>query len=119
MTTKTLKELIEIEFERCETISQFKSEVFRLIDVYERDTSPKSLADFQKPQWQGEPDMVPYGSICSCNPANGGSGICGCIMGNTMVKNPKKGHITTTTTTTDKINITSSSSNLTNIEATN
>lgn len=28
---------------------------------------------------------VPYGTICSCNPANGGSGICGCIMGNQLV----------------------------------
>lgn len=37
-----------------------------------------------------EPDEVPYGSICSCNPANGGSGICGCINGNKMVPNPKK-----------------------------
>ncbi len=37
-----------------------------------------------------EPDEVPYGSICSCNPKNGGSGICGCIMGNEMIPNPKK-----------------------------
>jgi hypothetical protein len=37
-----------------------------------------------------EPDEVPYGSICFCNPTNGGSGICGCIMGNKMVPNPKK-----------------------------
>ena len=37
-----------------------------------------------------EPDEVPYGSICSCNPTNGGSGICGCTIGNTMVSNPKK-----------------------------
>lgn len=35
-----------------------------------------------------EDDMVPYGEICSCNPKNGGSGICGCVMGNTMV--PRK-----------------------------
>ena len=37
-----------------------------------------------------EPDEVSYGSICSCNPMNGGSGICGCINGNKMVPNPKK-----------------------------
>jgi len=37
-----------------------------------------------------EPDEVPYGSICSCNPTNGGSGICGCTIGNRMVSNPKK-----------------------------
>ena len=37
-----------------------------------------------------EPDEVKYGSICSCNPMNGGSGMCGCINGNKMVPNPKK-----------------------------
>lgn len=29
---------------------------------------------------------VPYSEICSCNPKNGGSGICGCTMGNQMVQ---------------------------------
>ena len=36
------------------------------------------------------PDEVSYGTICSCNPLNGGSGICGCVMGDRMVPNPKK-----------------------------
>jgi hypothetical protein len=36
------------------------------------------------------PDEVPYGDLCSCNPKNGGSGICGCVMGNKMVPNPMK-----------------------------
>jgi len=39
---------------------------------------------------RSEPDEVPYASICPCNPANGGSGICGCVMGGKMVPNPKK-----------------------------
>ena len=30
-------------------------------------------------------EKVPYGTLCSCNPANGGSGICGCIMANQLV----------------------------------
>lgn len=30
-------------------------------------------------------DKVPYHTICSCNPANGGNGVCGCIMGNQLV----------------------------------
>ena len=47
----------------------------------------------------GEPDEVPYGQICSCNPSNGGSGMCGCIMANQMVKNPKKYGSNTTTFT--------------------
>lgn len=39
MEKQTLKELIEIEFDRCETISHFKKEVFRLIDLYDDDNS--------------------------------------------------------------------------------
>ena len=49
-----------------------------------------------------EPDEVPYGSICFCNPTNGGSGICGCIMGNKMIPNPKKYGIRLTNITTGK-----------------
>ena len=37
MKKQTLKELIEIEFDRCETIFHFKKEVFRLIDLYDGD----------------------------------------------------------------------------------
>lgn len=37
MKIETLKELIETEYDRCETISQFKSEVFRLLEMYNRD----------------------------------------------------------------------------------
>lgn len=36
------------------------------------------------------PDMIPYSSVCSCNPELGGSGICGCTLGNNMIPNPKK-----------------------------
>jgi len=48
----------------------------------------------------GTPDKVPYHTICSCNPINGGSGICGCTIGNTMVNNPKHININATTTST-------------------
>jgi hypothetical protein len=30
-------------------------------------------------------EKVPYGTLCSCNPANGGSGMCGCVMANQLV----------------------------------
>ena len=59
----------------------------------------------------GEPGEVPYSEICSCNPKNGGSGICGCVMGNRMVQNPKKynsskfDYITTTSTTNIELDI--------------
>jgi len=48
----------------------------------------------------GTPDKVPYYTICNCNPINGGSGICGCTIGNTMVNNPKHININATTTST-------------------
>jgi hypothetical protein len=42
-------------------------------------------------------EMVPHHTICGCNPANGGSGICGCIMGNKLVPKVSKTNIYTTT----------------------
>lgn len=42
--------------------------------------------------------LVPYNTICGCNPTNGGSGICGCIMGNKLVPRNSKSNIYTTTT---------------------
>lgn len=27
-----------------------------------------------------------YGDICPCNPKNGGSGICSCVMGNKVIE---------------------------------
>jgi hypothetical protein len=50
----------------------------------------ENVPAFTIPILTDEPDEVPYNSICSCNPQNGGSGICGCIMANKMVRNPKK-----------------------------
>jgi len=40
-----------------------------------------------------------YYEICSCNPANGGNGICGCTMGNRLV-DTENTYTTITTTTT-------------------
>ena len=42
-----------------------------------------------------ESDDVMYSEICGCNPRNGGSGVCGCIMGNTIVKRGGQKEITT------------------------
>lgn len=54
----------------------------------------------------GDEEMVPYGEICSCNPKNGGSGICGCIMANQLVpKNSKYKGYSNITTTGDDIKI--------------
>lgn len=111
MNKETLKELIEIEFERSETISQFKKEVFRLIDLYEIDSLKISISE-KPPQRgfiEGKPfptipcinekeDKVPYWTICSCNPQNGGSGICWCVMGNKMVSPNSSSNFTTNVT---------------------
>jgi hypothetical protein len=86
MNKETLKELIEIEFERSETISQFKDSVFRLIDLYDKDSL--SISDpFPWVRTDSIPKdgKVPYWTKCSCNPSNGGSGICGCTMANKWV----------------------------------
>lgn len=46
-------------------------------------------------------NLVPYHTICGCNPAIGGSGICGCVMGNKLVpKNNKSNNYTTTSDNT-------------------
>jgi hypothetical protein len=85
MTSQTLKELIEVEYERCQTISEFKKEVFRLLDLYELD---KPVEEFHLPYNNYKTNKVPYYTICGCNPANGGSGVCGCTVGNKLVSVP-------------------------------
>lgn len=40
-------------------------------------------------------EKVPYHTICSCNPNNGGSGICGCTIANEMVDKNIKHFIVT------------------------
>lgn len=37
MRLETLKELIEVEYNRCASMQQFKSEVFRLLEMYDKD----------------------------------------------------------------------------------
>ena len=130
MKIETLKKLIA---KTCDDISQdnyglttgavaqIREEIFRLIDLYEEDRALEANNFTTQKILVGQPDEVPYGSICPCNPANGGSGICGCVMGNKMVPNPKKylypGGVTTSGT--DKINITSTNPYSTTITATN
>jgi len=96
-----------------ETI-ELEKKIMKVIDLYEEDNSEPTPNPFiptpgfrvDIPIQHGEPDEVPYGTICPCNPANGGSGLCGCVMGNKMVPNPKKYGTQTSnwgTTTTDTI----------------
>jgi len=66
--------------------------------------SPKpSLEELFHPKTWGttNDDMVPYHTICECNPANGGNGICGCVIANQMVRKGYGTYTTTTNTSTD------------------
>ena len=48
MTIDTLKQLIRVEADRCETIEEFMSQVMRLINLYDADierTNSKSSID--------------------------------------------------------------------------
>ena len=102
-----------------DAVAQIREEIFKLIDLYEEDRTSEVNNFTPQTILVGQPDEVPYGSICPCNPANGGSGICGCVMGNRMVPNPKKYPGSITTASTDKINITTTNPYSTNITATN
>ena len=48
-------------------------------------------------------EMIPFYELCSCNPKNGGSGICGCVMGNKLV--PKNSWGASNITTYEKNSI--------------
>jgi hypothetical protein len=65
-----------------------------LDNVHEKSTISTIVPDYPRVD-NGE--MVPHHTICGCNPANGGSGICGCIMGNKLVPKVSKTNIYTTT----------------------
>ena len=129
MKTQTLKKLItqacddacKNNYLSSKVVDEMRDRIFMLIDLYEQDKTFE-VNDFNPPTiLAGQTDEVPYSSICSCNPANGGGGICGCVMANKMVPNPKKylypGSLTTAST--DQINITSTNSYTTNIKASN
>lgn len=88
MKKETLKQLIEVEYERCETISQFKSEVFRLLDLYESDENVIDSIGVNPITLINGTGKVPYHTICGCNPVNEGNGICGCTIANMLVDNP-------------------------------
>jgi len=97
MKLETLKTLIREAASRETDIEAFLDKVLSLIDLYDDDqdqravfTPPprtgRGLSDFRDYlPVKGDPGLVPFHTICSCNPANGGSGICGCVIANKMV----------------------------------
>jgi hypothetical protein len=67
-----------------------------------------SATDFSKVQESYEtpyltPKKVPYNKVCSCNPENGGSGICGCIQGNKLVDPIQKTNFSTSSSATSEL----------------
>lgn len=113
MKTQTLKQLIEMEFERSSDIAIIKKQILKYIELYENeldgDDKKQEILPLnpyidrinQIPEpthydnYCNIPDTVLYCEICACNTKNGGSGICGCTMANKEVPNPKKNRFTT------------------------
>lgn len=100
MTTKTLRTLIDDTINNDNLmvvmpgdVTALHKKISKILDLYEEDNShplPTPFVPTQGFMVGSLPDEVPYGEICGCNTKNGGSGICGCVMGNKMVPNPKK-----------------------------
>ena len=103
MKLETLRELIK----KIPTTSQEEEDIINnvlgLIDLYEQDNKQPvnpTPPPYPIPRSTGWPplksipipdyphtgdDLVRYREICSCNPKNGGNGICGCVIGNELV----------------------------------
>ena len=104
MTIKTLRTLIEDAIKDDNLMAvmpgdtiALQKKIMKIIDLYKEDNSQPIPNPFvPTPGFKVEEipcglrDEVPYSEICSCNPKNGGNGICGCVMGGKMVPNPKK-----------------------------
>jgi hypothetical protein len=81
-----------------------KTVIFDKMKTVNEDYPDFSILSSQAPLLNRNPvdsPKVPYCTTCSCNPANGGSGICGCIQGNKLVEKdyPTRTNITSMNTT--------------------
>lgn len=94
LKAKNLEKGLTDEYET-DMINQF----LELLDLFEKDNQEEtSKGTDSNPWYPNSPntityngnDMIPYSEICTCNPKNGGSGICHCIMANQLVPNPNK-----------------------------
>ena len=106
MKIETLKTLIEDTFKNDNLMVVMpgdtiilQKKIMKVLELYENDTIQYIPTSFPI----GEPDEVPYASICGCKPSRGGSGVCGCMMGNTMVPNPRKYNKNTIYSTTTQL----------------
>ena len=97
MTIDNLRVLIKDVFDNSTDIKEIESSVFDMIRLYEITYNLDSM--FIKDRYEYKENN--YLNInCGCNPENGGNGICGCVIGNEMLPNPKtyQGTISTNTT---------------------
>ena len=89
MKKETLKKLIKDVFQKSENIQDLEDEILKLIDLYEEDNTFIFTPTYGPIIDYYSSDEMPYNEICGCNPKNRGSGICGCVMTNQMIKKPK------------------------------
>ena len=89
MKIEVLKQLIDVEAKRVNSVADFKTEVFRLLDLYQQDNLNNNVSDNGFIGGFGITTTVPHTTIfsdnCPCNPKNGGGGICGCTLGSKLV----------------------------------
>lgn len=62
-----------------------KTVIFDKMKMVNEDYSHFNILSSQVPLLNRNPVDSPKVPICSCNPTNGGGGICGCIRGNELV----------------------------------
>lgn len=85
------------------TISDQLDEVLENTSTPPNPINPFTPLDV-RPAETNDDGKVPFHEVCSCNPKNGGSGVCGCVMPNQMVyPTTKRNWGTLTTNTEDRI----------------
>lgn len=80
MKLEILKKLILAEFETSNDKDKVISKIFDLLELYENDKEENYT-------------LIPYHHLCGCNPENGGSGVCGCNIGNIFIKSTYKNEL--------------------------
>lgn len=98
MAQPTSIEWLLIELDKWIQESEEQAEAWRQNGMYVAESSARSTAQAYRNVKQlmenqniclndkmGISNQVPFNEICSCNPKNGGSGICGCTISNKMV----------------------------------
>ena len=74
MTSQTLRALINEEFKRGKKLQSIQESVNKLLDLFE---SEQLLNNYSPGTIHNSFDFF---DKCFCNPKNGGSGVCGCIL---------------------------------------